>query len=846
MAVEYDFTVALPDGVTVTGANGASVTWTAGVGFTATGTATTPPCIKVTDNRMSGGWQQMSNTDTNVWLVLEMSTTSGTWAGVYDLPAGQFIVYEGDMKTYSLPIKADGAFYKYNRALGDYYAIPRTEAHTQVATAADPVNAAVTAGTLSSKGKLTKFNSKFVNHGDGPIIWLNEVRGTTSTGVLKSLKIADKPEGSANLVCEVVSPAEAMHRIGSPGLFGMRVHNLGGASASRFKFTWTDTNGLAYVASSFRMGDRRSRIRPGEDRTFYWSCTPSGTATTGAASFKTGTVELTCAQGSTTGVIPVRSWADPTLASIVSTVGTIPQGSYFAPVPMAASDVIVECYYFPVWYEGGYHVSSIVSSFDRRPFVGYASEGMPDGDWATATPEERTASLKMFEAEVKLAVDHGIDRWVVEWFVNTRPQNEGFLNSIKNASNKDDIEWFICYVNSAAGADGKSNVSCWVGAIDTPNGVVFVGSDTAPVNAVGAAGSFHYNRSNARLYGPKPSAGSWGDISLPANYVQAPAGTPDADIYYCANWLHHFEEVIPNFSLSNYTRINNKPRYDFLAVESQQHWYAGLYKQVTADDSTGQAVHTTEKDAWVASLLDRANTMAVAAGYAGMEWGGGAAHVQRTFWAGTGMIHTCSYNWHFYVTPCNVRTALHAQEIGANQVWPGFVSNNTYNAGIFAALTTTTGFNHERWSGRLYTPEAMVTGWTYEIMKDHIGDAFAKVRTRPEIVAGVKRRVIRLSAWNENGEDSSMQPIARNQYTFLRALYEVRSGNTNFPVVVTPEEHGITLAPMSTVLWAQFPTANPVADGTQAVTTQGVNTQHRLYETYEMEPCRTVIGRGST
>lgn len=368
-------------------------------GLLVTGVKNNPPIVTCTD---------VGLTVNGKWLTVRMKADSGLYGGFWFKNKSKEPVNAILLK-YSFPIKADGNFHTYNVWLGDYYLTPRLSAHT---VGEDPAKKGVFPGELYKIG-LRKSEFK----GEISEISVIPVYVDNGNGVVESISIADRPSGPVVLIAEYCGAAESVYRTGRSGVFGIRIRNAGGIPATGVKIKFKTDAGFVIDDKSIRCVPEM--IPPDEELTIYFS----GTAKEVSESMQF-IATVSCNEGD---AVTTKSTLFKVYPPYAGKVGEIPP-----PSPIKTKYKI-GAWYFPDWAKLT-QWTSVVSSFERRPAVGYYDESaVISADWA-----------------IKWAVEHGVNYFQILIWIDDKGNislGSPFVSSFIKSHFIDYIKFNFCWEN---------------------------------------------------------------------------------------------------------------------------------------------------------------------------------------------------------------------------------------------------------------------------------------------------------------------------------------------------------------------------------------------------------------
>ncbi len=336
--------------------------------------------------------------DANPWIRIRMRTNTGPMGGIAFHPTNrsadpkmrQYWAGREFLKWFQFNVRADGTFHTYNVRLSDY-------------------------DQVIAKGVRTKYHNRTGFNGVQRVFHIVPSHNPNAQSCVDSVSFGPAPAGPAFLVCEYAGAAQTVIRQGRAGKVAVRLRNSGGKPAVNIEVERADGNGSVTVdTSSIRQTARP--LPPDSTRTLYLDVTAT----------KPGkqqmTLNISCNGDQLT--VPMTLDIEP---SLLLKQGVIPE-----PRPIH-TDYHIGCYYFTGWSDLT-HWPKIPQLAERRPALGYYNELSPEAaDW-----------------DIKWAVEHGIDHFVVLWYHHNGKQRTRFIeDALLKARFLPHIKFCVMWCNAA-------------------------------------------------------------------------------------------------------------------------------------------------------------------------------------------------------------------------------------------------------------------------------------------------------------------------------------------------------------------------------------------------------------
>ena len=313
--------------------------------------------------------------DANPWVRIRMRVGSGPMGGIAfhstnrgtDEKMRRYWAGREFIKWFHFNVRADGEFHTYNLRLSDY----------DYAAGKQP-------------GRQNRKRSGF--EGIQRVFHIMPSHNPKSESCLESVAFGPAPEGPVLLVREYAGAAQAVLRQGRPGVLAVRLRNSGGETASDFRVERIDENAAVTIDTATARGIPQT-LPPDGTLSLYLDMTATGTGE------QPVTLRIRCQGDQLT--LPMVVDVEPPLE--------LEQGMIPEPRPVR-TDYNIGCYYFTGWSDLD-HWPKIPPLAERRPALGYYDELSPEAaDW-----------------DIKWAVDHGIDHFVVLWYHYNGKQHTRFI-----------------------------------------------------------------------------------------------------------------------------------------------------------------------------------------------------------------------------------------------------------------------------------------------------------------------------------------------------------------------------------------------------------------------------------
>jgi hypothetical protein len=341
---------------------------------------------------------RMVDADRNPWIRIRMRTDAGPLGGLAFHPTNRGTTEEMRrhwasaefIKWFQFNVRPDGRFHTYNIRLSDYH----------YTTAANPHH---------HNSKRTGFE------GGQRVFHLIPSHNPDAVSCVESVSFGPAPEGPPCLVTEYAGPGEAVFRTGRPGVVAVRVRNAGGVGIRDLRVRRIDrTPGLDVATDAVR--GIPEVLAPDTTATLYLDVTPS-------------------APGQVTFELAVECTGDglavPITLEVEHEVEGLEPGVIPEPRPLQTGYDIA-CYYFTGWSHLN-HWWKMPSLAERRPALGYYHELTPEvADW-----------------DIKWAVEHGVNHFVVLWYHHNGEQHTRFIeDALLKARFLDHIEFSVMWCNA--------------------------------------------------------------------------------------------------------------------------------------------------------------------------------------------------------------------------------------------------------------------------------------------------------------------------------------------------------------------------------------------------------------
>ncbi len=338
------------------------------------------------------------NAGENPWVRIRMCTNAGPMGGIAFHPTNRSMdpkmrrYWAGRefIKWFHFNVRADGTFHTYNIRLSDYDHL-RTK------------------NTRRKDRKRTGFN------GLQRVFHIIASHNPNATSCIESVTFGPTPEGPTFLVSEYAGSAQAVLRQGRPGRIALRLRNAGGKAASDFIVERADENQNVTIDTSI-IQQVPDSLLPDDTLTLYLKTTATKPGKQQVA------LNISC-NGDHLRV-PITLDIEPSLQ--------LKQGAIPEPRPIR-TDYHIGCYYFTGWSDLT-HWPKIPLLAERRPALGYYNELSPEAaDW-----------------DIKWAVEHGIDHFVILWYHHNGKQQTRFIeDALLKAKFLPHIKFCVMWCNAA-------------------------------------------------------------------------------------------------------------------------------------------------------------------------------------------------------------------------------------------------------------------------------------------------------------------------------------------------------------------------------------------------------------
>jgi hypothetical protein len=336
--------------------------------------------------------------DANPWVRIRMRVGAGPMGGIAFHPTNRgtdekmrrYWAIREFMKWFHFRVRTDGESHTYNLRLSDYdYAAGKNpDQHNR---------------------KRTGFE------GLQRVFHIMPSHSPDAESCLESVSFGPQPEGPVCLVTEYAGAAQAVLRQGRPGVIAVRLCNSGGETATGLAIERTDGNSAVTIDLAGARGIPRD-LPPDSTSTLYLDVTAAAPGTQGVS------LKVSC-QGDQLK-IPIALAVEPLLE--------LEQGVIPEPRPIK-TDYHIGAYYFTGWSDLT-HWPKLPSLAERRPALGYYSELSPQvADW-----------------DIKWAVEHGIDHFVVLWYHYNGKQRTRFIeDALLKAKFLPHIKFCVMWCNAS-------------------------------------------------------------------------------------------------------------------------------------------------------------------------------------------------------------------------------------------------------------------------------------------------------------------------------------------------------------------------------------------------------------
>lgn len=230
---------------------------------------------------------------------------------------------------------------------------------------------------------------------------------------IRSIEIADQPQGAPDLEVEFLGSTAGVNRVGRPVEISALVRNQGGQAAEKIVAALRVPEGVRVLPG----GGQAERISPWLPQTLSWQIEASQPGP--------ATIRLDL---SAEGVPPLTSDA-----SIDFTLPPqIPATDYIPPPQPVRANVDLGVFYFPGWGSRT-RWQPILDFPKRKPVLGWYDEANPEcADW-----------------QIKWAVEHGVKFFLVDWYwVRGQRHLEHWLHdAYPHARFRSQLQWCVMWAN---------------------------------------------------------------------------------------------------------------------------------------------------------------------------------------------------------------------------------------------------------------------------------------------------------------------------------------------------------------------------------------------------------------
>ena len=249
----------------------------------------------------------------------------------------------------------------------------------------------------------------------------------------ESISVTTDPAGPVDLRCRYFGPRETLHRTARPTTVSCLLDNLGGMPAENVTLQLRSSSPEVQVLGDSSKTLPSVQYAVPEETTWQLTCKKPGTYPLALTVKLDGKEVLTRVCKLTFTEIPTE------------TVKKAMRSDSYIPKPQPVkSDFEVGAFYFPGWC----NVNRWGPIFDypnRRPAMGWYDEANPECvDW-----------------QIKWAVEHGIDFFMVDWYWNHGGRHlEHWINGgFTNAKYRKYLKWCVMWANH--NAPGSHSVEDW-------------------------------------------------------------------------------------------------------------------------------------------------------------------------------------------------------------------------------------------------------------------------------------------------------------------------------------------------------------------------------------------------
>ena len=240
-----------------------------------------------------------------------------------------------------------------------------------------------------------------------------------TSAIIRSLVIADEPQGPPQLSVITFGLDEASPRAGIPAKIIARISNTGGAAATQLHASLVLPDGI-HMVSPQKPEELPARLGYSEEAVLSWTVECSQ-AVSGTASF----------------VLSAENTESVTNQAVIVFAARpqLPKAAYVPEPKPVKGKYDVGVYYFPGWQSRS-QWQPIERFPERKPILGWYREGDPEvADW-----------------QIKWAVEHGITYFAYDWYWSqgARHLEHGLHNGYFNARYKSMLKFCLLWANHNA------------------------------------------------------------------------------------------------------------------------------------------------------------------------------------------------------------------------------------------------------------------------------------------------------------------------------------------------------------------------------------------------------------
>jgi len=238
---------------------------------------------------------------------------------------------------------------------------------------------------------------------------------------LKSVRIAEKPKGPAEMKVMYFGLEEAINRAGQDADLICVLENIGGEPGEEINLSVLLPAGVQVMEGERTTKKIKVLEKKEEIRWFIQGPNPIQDI---------ARLEITGKN-----FTPVSASAVLSFTAKISVSPGIVEGKPYVPEPKPAkSNYLVGAYYFPGWKQGAHKGWAAIKNFpERKPVLGWYQEGEPDiADW-----------------HIKWAVEHGISFFAYDWYWDrgARQLDHALNNGYLKSRYRKYLMFCICWCN---------------------------------------------------------------------------------------------------------------------------------------------------------------------------------------------------------------------------------------------------------------------------------------------------------------------------------------------------------------------------------------------------------------